>query len=222
MFTGLIQATGQVVSVRRLETGVHIEVDAQGLSPRPIRVGDSIAVNGVCLTATGVSGWRFGADVSRETLSLTAGLDACGVVNLETSLALGDTLGGHLVSGHVDGVGTIVRMQPEGESVQLVVRAPARLARFLAPKGSVAIDGVSLTVNRVADSADETGACDISINLIPHTVANTAFREAAAGRRVNLEVDLIARYVARMLAADIPASGAAPASAALPFPTDRT
>jgi riboflavin synthase len=208
MFTGLIQATGTLVAARRLATGIHIEVDAQGLRPRPIAVGDSIAVNGVCLTATDVAGYRFGADVSLETLSKTTGLDAAldpagasgsGVVNLETALALGDKLGGHLVSGHVDGVGTVVGCAPAGESLALVVRAPAALARYLAVKGSLAVDGVSLTINRVDDGADAAGACDVHINLIPHTVAATGFRDLAPGRRVNLEIDLIARYVARMM-----------------------
>lgn len=201
MFTGLIQATGALVAVRRLATGVHIEVDAQGLSPRPLAVGDSIAVNGVCLTATELAGYRFGADVSQETLSKTTGLDGAGgrALNLETSLALGDKLGGHLVSGHVDAVGTVVLWRPAGESVELVVRAPPSLARLLAVKGSVTVDGVSLTINRVQDNADGAGACDISINLIPHTVAATGFRTLDVGGRVNLEVDLIARYVARML-----------------------
>jgi riboflavin synthase len=209
MFTGLIQATGSIVSVRKLATGVHIEVDAQGLRPRRIEIGDSIAVNGVCLTATDMASDRFGADVSQETLSKTTGLDTtthesggvvrARVVNLETSMAIGDKLGGHLVSGHVDGVGTVVLCRELGESLELVVRAPASLARFLAVKGSVAVDGVSLTINRVQDDADAAGACDISINLIPHTVAVTGFAGVAVGRRVNLEVDLIARYVERML-----------------------
>jgi riboflavin synthase len=196
MFTGLVQATGAIVSVRRLETGIHIEIDAWRLAAdHAIAVGDSIAVNGVCLTATSVDEGRFGADVSLETLSKTTGLDTCRAVNLESSLALGDKLGGHLVSGHVDGVGTVVRFEPVGESVELGIEAPPALARFLAPKGSVAVDGVSLTVNRVVDGA----ACGISINLIPHTVASTTFGELAVGARVNLEIDLIARYVARML-----------------------
>jgi riboflavin synthase len=204
MFTGLVQATGRILSVRSLQTGVHIEVDAQGLAPRLLAVGDSIAVNGVCLTATDLSGRVFGADVSRETLSRTAGLDAAAAdsgrrVNLETSLALGDALGGHLVSGHVDGVGTVVARRALGESTELVVRAPAALARYLAVKGSVAIDGVSLTVNAVRDGADAQGACELSVNLIPHTVAATGFGDAVAGDRVNLEIDLIARYVERML-----------------------
>lgn len=206
MFTGLVQATGRIVAVVPLEKGVHIDVDAQALAPRPIAVGDSIAVNGVCLTATMVDGARFGADVSHETLSRTAGLDRCRAVNLETALALGDKLGGHLVSGHVDGVGTVVRVAAAGESIEFVVRAPAALARYLAVKGSVAVDGVSLTVNRVEDGAPPQAgtalaACDISMNLIAHTVAATTLRERVAGDTVNLEIDLIARYVGRMLEA---------------------
>ena len=197
MFTGLVQATGSIVSVAPLQAGVHIEIDAAALAPRPIAPGDSIAVSGVCLTVTAIDAGRFGADVSQETLSRTSGLDRCGPVNLETSLALGDTLGGHLVSGHVDGVGSVQRFAAAGESVELVVRAPAPLARFLAGKGSVAVDGVSLTVNRVLDQAG--GACDISINLIPHTLAATTLQELVPGSRVNLEIDLIARYVGRML-----------------------
>jgi riboflavin synthase len=204
MFTGLIQATGRILRVSRLQTGVHIEVDAQGLAPRPLAVGDSIAVNGVCLTATDLAGHVFGADVSLETLSRTTGLDRSAadsgrVVNLETSLALGDALGGHLVSGHVDGIGSVVARRAIGESTELVLRAPAALARYLAVKGSVAVDGVSLTINSVHDGSDGQGACDLSLNLIPHTVAATGFRDAAAGDRVNLEIDLIARYVARMM-----------------------
>ena len=170
---------------------------------QPIAVGDSIAVSGVCLTATGVAGGQFGADVSQETLSRTCGLDRCRAVNLETALGLGDKLGGHLVSGHVDGIGAVLRCVPVGESVELVVLAPADLARFLAVKGSVCVDGVSLTINRVQDQrgADGQGppGCEISINLIPHTIAATTLRDLVPGSRVNLEIDLIARYVGRML-----------------------
>lgn len=221
MFTGLVQAVGAIISVRRLEGGVHIEVQAQALAPRPIATGDSIAVNGVCLTATDVAGWRFGADVSQETLSKTTGLDICHAVNLETSLAVGEKLGGHLVAGHVDDVGTVLRCAPIAESVELVVLAPAALARYLAPKGSVAVDGVSLTVNRVRDLSGPSAAlaqlgigaataCEISINLVPHTLAATTLGDLAAGSRVNLEADLIARYVARMLDPALGRSDAAP------------
>jgi riboflavin synthase len=212
MFTGLVQATGAIVSVVRRDGGVHIDIDAAGLAPRPIRVGDSIAVSGVCLTATAVTGGRFSADVSDETLSKTCGLDRCRAVNLETSLALGDTLGGHLVSGHVDGIGAVRRCDRAGESVELVILAPPPLARFLAVKGSVCIDGVSLTVNRVHDHRDAApGAvhgCEFSINLIPHTLAVTTLKDLAPGSSVNLEIDLIARYVGRMLEASTANPGA--------------
>jgi riboflavin synthase len=202
MFTGLIQATGAITAVTRAQSGVRIVVEAQGLAPRRIAIGDSVAVNGVCLTATYVDDNRFHADVSQETLSKTSGLDRCEPVNLETALAMGDALGGHLLAGHVDCVGTIVRMTPAGESVELVVRAPHVLAPYLAPKGSVAVDGVSLTINRVQDLGPGTDdACEMSINLIPHTIAATTFRLRTAGARVNLEADLIARYVVRALEA---------------------
>jgi riboflavin synthase len=156
------------------------------------------------MTATSVNDARFTVDVSRESLSKTAGLDAPGEVNVETSLRLGDKLGGHLVSGHVDGIGIVQRMTPVAESWELVVRAPRALGRFLAYKGSVAVNGVSLTVNRVTDVADAAGSgggCDISINIIPHTHQVTTLRLLQSGSRVNLEIDLIARYVERMLAA---------------------
>ena len=210
MFTGLVQAVGHIVSVEPLAAGVHIGIDARGLAPRHIAVGDSIAVSGVCLTATAVADGVFGADVSAETLSLTCGLDRCRPVNLEASLALGDKLGGHLVSGHVDGIGTVLRCVPAGESVELAILAPAALGRFLAVKGSVCVDGVSLTVNRVVDHAvagpHGAAGCEISINLIPHTVSATTLSDLCAGSPVNLEIDLIARYVGRMLA---PATGIA-------------
>ncbi len=198
MFTGLVQSTGRIVSVQPLsgasDAGVRVEVDAAGLAPRPIALGDSIAVSGVCLTVTGLRGGTFTADVSRETLSKTAGLDTPGAVNLETALALGDKLGGHLMAGHVDGVGEIVRRAPVGESTELVVRIPADLAIYMASKGSVAVNGVSLTINRVTDQA---GGCEIAINLIPHTIAATTFALLAPGARVNIEADLLARYVVR-------------------------
>ncbi len=202
MFTGLVQSTGRILSVQPLsgtpDAGVRIEVDAAGLAPRPIALGDSIAVSGVCLTVVDLRGGIFAADVSRESLSKTAGLDAPGAVNLETALALGDKLGGHLMAGHVDGVGEVVRMAPAGESTELAVRVPADLAIYMAPKGSVAVNGVSLTINRVTDGmTDCDGGCEISINLIPHTIAATTFALLARGARVNIEADLLARYVVR-------------------------
>lgn len=190
---------GSIVAVRPLASGVHIEIDAAALRPRKIALGDSIAVNGVCLTATSVQDMRFGADVSAETLSKTCGLDTVGAVNLETSLALGDTIGGHLVSGHVDGVGEVLRRMPVGESLEFAVLAPAALAKFLAVKGSVAVDGVSLTINKVLDCAVAAPSCEISINLIPHTLAVTTLGARGPGAHVNLEVDMIARYVARVV-----------------------
>ncbi len=163
-----------------------------------IRVGDSVAINGACMTVVERTDNRFKVDVSRESLDRTTGLDKVHEVNLEKALALGDMLGGHLVSGHVDGVGTVRRFAPVAESWELVVEAPAVLGKFLAYKGSVAVDGVSLTVNKVQDT--ETG-CLFSINLIPHTVDVTTLRNLAEGSEVNLEIDLIARYVERMLTA---------------------
>lgn len=200
MFTGIVEGVGRIVRVERLgaDAGVRLTIDAGGVSLAGARVGDSIAVNGACMTITSLDGPRFTVDVSRESLARTVGLDAPGEVNLETALALGDKLGGHLVSGHVDGVGEVVRFAPVGESWDLVVRAPRELAKYFAYKGSVAVDGVSLTVNRVTDTP---AGCELAINLIPHTIEVTTLKRLAPGVRVNLEVDLIARYVERMLAA---------------------
>lgn len=198
MFSGIVAATGRITHIADAERGLRLSIDAGSLGVDDVRIGDSIAVSGVCLTVTEISGNSFIVDVSRETLDCTAGLDAPGEVNLEKSLTLADRLGGHLVSGHVDGVGEVRRFVPVGESWELEVRAPRSLARYLARKGSVTVDGVSLTVNRVEDSAE---GCDVSINLIPHTLAVTTLRTLQDGRRVNLEVDLVARYVERMLAA---------------------
>jgi riboflavin synthase len=198
MFTGLVQGIGRIEHVEQLtdDGGVRISVDAANVPGFGARVGDSIAINGACMTATTVAGSRFTADVSRESLRSTVGLDAVGAVNVETSMRLGDAIGGHLVTGHVDGIGLVVRTKPVGESRELVIRAPNGLARFVARKGSIAVNGVSLTVNEVADSAD---GCDFSLNLIPHTSAVTTLGNLAPGDSVNLEVDLIARYVERML-----------------------
>jgi len=151
-------------------------------------------VQGACLTVVAIDGTRLAFDVSRETLACTVGLDAPGAVNLEKSLALGDQLGGHLVTGHVDGLGEVLAFEPEGESKRLRLRVPAELARFVARKGSITVDGVSLTVNRVEDSVFE-------VNLIPHTLAVTTLGRLVPGAKVNLEIDLIARYVERMLSA---------------------
>jgi len=198
MFTGLVQGVGRVVDVERLaaDGGVRLTIDGSAVAGFRPAVGDSIALNGACMTATSVDGARFTVDVSRESLSKTAGLDGAGDVNIETSMALGDKLGGHLVAGHVDGVGEVVRFDPVHESWELVVRAPRELAKYFAYKGSVAVNGVSLTVNRVDDTP---AGCEFSINIIPHTFEVTTLCSLRPGSRVNLEADLIARYVERML-----------------------
>jgi riboflavin synthase len=195
MFTGIISAVGEIVERTPLADGVQLTVAAPAGYLADVGIGDSIAHNGVCLTVVAIEGERYRVDVSRETLNCTTGLDSLGEVNLEKALRLADRLGGHLVSGHVDGVGEVLRFAPVGESHELVIRAPQALAKYIAAKGSVAVDGVSLTTNRIASA-------DFSINLIPHTVAVTTLRRLRPGSRVNLEIDLIARYVERMLAAE--------------------
>jgi riboflavin synthase len=200
MFTGIITAIGRIRGIApestAPEAGVRLEVDAQSLERADVGLGDSIALNGACLTVVGIDGATLAFDVSRETLARTVGLDAPGEVNLEKALRFGDRLDGHLVSGHVDGTGTVVRFEAVGESYELVVRASTELARFIALKGSIAVDGVSLTINRVEDTAE---GCAFSINLIPHTLAMTTLKRLSPGVQVNLEIDTIARYVERML-----------------------
>ena len=198
MFTGLIQGIGRIERVERLPApgGVRLTVDASRVGGFSARAGDSIALNGACMTATTIDCARFSCDVSTESLVSTTGLDRPGDINIETSLRLGDAIGGHLVAGHVDGVGTVRTRRPVGESWELVIVAPRELSRFIAVKGSLAVNGVSLTVNRAADSAD---GCEVSINIIPHTHSMTTLGQLAPGDGVNLEVDLIARYVERML-----------------------
>lgn len=192
MFTGIVQAVGEIVAVAPLGEGVRLEIDAGALGLSDVAAGDSICVQGACLTATALNGRRFSADVSQETLRCTAGLGAPGRVNLEKAMRLGDALGGHLVTGHVDGVGEVVAVAQSGASKRLRVRAPQELARYVARKGSVTVDGVSLTVNRVEGDAFEA-------NLIPHTVEQTTLSRLAPGAKVNLEVDLLARYIERLL-----------------------
>lgn len=206
MFTGIVAAVGNITSVSPLagglDAGVRLEIDAGGLPLGDVALGDSIAINGACMTVVEKRGNAFAVDVSRESLNKTAGLDAVGEVNLEKALTLAERLGGHLVSGHVDGLGTVHRFQPVGESHELVIDAPQELAKFLAYKGSVVVNGVSLTVNRVEDLAlDGNKVCRFSINLIPHTIEVTTLKHLRAGSKVNLEIDLIARYVERMLSA---------------------
>jgi riboflavin synthase len=200
MFTGIISAVGAIASVEPLgadnSSGVSLWIEADGFDFSGLKLGDSIAINGACMTAVELAAPGFRVEVSQESLSKTSGLHQPGPVNLERSLKLGDSLDGHLVSGHVDGIGEVVTFEAAGESRLLVVRASADLAIYLAYKGSIAVNGVSLTVNSVLDH--ENG-CDVSINLIAHTLMHTTFCSLKVGDRVNLEVDPLARYVARAL-----------------------
>ena len=206
MFTGIVSGVGRIVEVRALGTdasfGNALTIEAPAGWLAGTAIGDSIALAGACMTVISIDAahHRFQVEVSAESLAATHGLDAPGEVNLEKALRAGDRLDGHLVSGHVDGVGAVTQFERAGESWQLRVAAPAALARYLALKGSIAVDGVSLTVNRVADTS---AGCEFSVNLIAHTVEATTLRALAVGRKVNLEVDLIARYVERMLG-DVP------------------
>ena len=200
MFTGIVAAVGKITSITPLgagpDAGVRLAIDAGSLPMADVALGDSIALNGACMTVVEKTGAGFTVDVSRESLSKTVGLDSLSEVNLEKALTLADRLGGHLVSGHVDGLGTVKRFEAVGESHELVIEAPKDIGKFLAYKGYIVVNGVSLTVNRVNDTA---AGCEFSINLIPHTIAVTTLKHLSVGRQVNLEVDLIARYVERML-----------------------
>ena len=204
MFTGIISGVGRISDVLPLgPDGTHgkrLRIEAPAGFLDDVQLGDSIALNGACMTVTDFDAavpW-FGIDISAESLRLTAGLDRSGRVNLEKALRAHDRLGGHLVSGHVDGLGEVTHFAPVGESWELRIQAPKELGRFLAYKGSITVNGVSLTVNRVTDS--EAG-CEFSINLIPHTIQETTLGDLKPGSGVNLEIDLIARYVERMLSA---------------------
>ena len=193
MFSGIIADVGRIANAADREGGLRLTLATHTLGLADVQLGDSIAVNGVCLTVVAISGDAFTVDVSRETLGCTVGLDATGAhVNLEKALRLSDRLGGHLVSGHVDGVGEVVAFDDLGESWKLVIRAPQALAKFIATKGSITINGVSLTINQVS-------GCEFALNLIPHTLLMTNLNNLKAGSQVNLEVDLIARYVERMM-----------------------
>jgi riboflavin synthase len=202
MFTGIVAAVGRIESITPLgsspDSGVRLTVDAGSLGLDDVALGDSIAIQGACMTVIGKTARTFDVDVSRESLNRTAGLSQTGDVNLEKALRAHDRLGGHIVSGHVDGLGTVTRFAPVGESQELRVLAPRDIGRYLAYKGSVTVNGVSLTVNSIADRDD---GCEFSINLIPHTVEVTTLKHLAPGVMVNLEIDLIARYVERMLSA---------------------
>jgi riboflavin synthase len=206
MFTGIVAAVGSIQSVKPLEggsfAGVRLQIEAGGLGLDDVALGDSIAINGACMTVVEKTGNAFAVDVSRESLNRTAGLDQPGEVNLEKALTLAERLGGHLVSGHVDGLGTVHSFEPIGESFKLVIDAPVELGKYLAYKGSIVVNGVSLTVNSVEDLVENgTKVCRFAINLIPHTIAVTTLKHLHAGAKVNLEIDLIARYVERMLSA---------------------
>ncbi|MBE9608668.1 riboflavin synthase [Chitinilyticum piscinae] len=197
MFTGIVQAVGTIAEVAPFAGGVRLTLQAGGLDLSDVQLGDSIAHNGACMTVIELFEGGYRIDVSDESLRCTVGLDQAGRrVNLEKAMRLGDMLGGHLVSGHVDGVGRVVSFDPVGDNRELVVHAPQSLAKYLAVKGSVVVNGVSLTTNFVRDVAD---ACEFSINLIPHTLSVTTLGGIQAGDQVNLEIDLIARYVERMV-----------------------
>jgi riboflavin synthase len=206
MFTGIVEAVGRIVDAKPHGDGVRIAVDVAGLNVGDVVVGDSIAVAGCCLTVVVIAGPMLSFDLSAETLACTVGLDRPGEVNLEAALRLSDRLGGHLVSGHVDGVGVVARFEPvagEEGSRMLEIDAPEALARFIAPKGSITVDGVSLTVNDVAGAR-------FAVNLIPHTLAVTTLGRLTGGARVNLEVDLVARYVERLVTSRPPRSSSTP------------
>ncbi len=193
MFTGIIEAVGEINHITALEGGLCLRISPGTLNLCDVKIGESIAANGVCLTVTALVNGMFSVDVSRETLNCTEGLDKRGGrVNLEKAMRLSDRLGGHLVSGHIDGIGEVVRFEPTGESYLLVIKAPGSLLKYIAKKGSFTVNGVSLTVNGIAED-------DFGVNLIRHTLAMTTLRDLKAGVKVNLEVDVLARYVERLM-----------------------
>ena len=197
MFTGIIQAVGSISAMDARGGDMRVSIDAGALPMNDVELGDSIAVSGVCLTVIEKTACGFLADVSGETLRCTrlGAMSTGDAVNLEKALTLETRLGGHLVSGHVDGIGTVRARHEDSRSVQFTVEAPADLARYIAVKGSICVDGVSLTVNAVDGAAFE-------LNIVPHTLAETTMHEYRAGREVNLEVDLVARYLERLLQGD--------------------
>lgn len=206
MFTGIIQAVGKVVSAERRSGDVRLHIRSEQMDWSDVELGDSIATNGVCLTAVALPGDGFVADVSVETLDLTTvGLwSPSASVNLEKALTPQSRLGGHIVSGHVDGIGEVVSRKPDARSERFVIRAPAALAKYIAHKGSITVDGISLTVNQIDGS-------EFDLNIVPHTISHTIMAEYRPGSKVNLEVDVIARYLERLLMGE---SAAKPASAA--------
>jgi riboflavin synthase len=192
MFTGIVQAVGRISSVTRRESGITVTIDPGALDLSDVRIGDSICVQGVCLTVTAWSARQLQFDISAATLDVTTGLQALAEVNLEKALRLADRLGGHLVQGHVDGVARVTRFEPIGESTLLEVEVPDELARYLARKGSVTVNGVSLTTNEVQGNR-------FAVNLIPHTLLATTLKALIVDAPVNVEVDLLARYAERLL-----------------------
>lgn len=207
MFTGIITGLGRIVAIHSLgsssDHGKRLTIEAPAGYLDDVALGDSIALNGACMTATALdhAHHQFAIDISAESLAKTCGLAEPGIINLEKALRANDRLGGHLVAGHVDGIGSVAHFAQIGESWELRLRVPRTLSKYLAYKGSITVNGVSLTVNRVTDlpTTDEDAGTEISINLIPHTVQTTALNQLTQGSRVNLEIDLIARYVERML-----------------------
>lgn len=200
MFTGIVTAVGRITEVTPLaqgkDAGVRLRIQAPGFLRPESKLGDSIAIQGACMTVVAIEDDGFKVDVSRESLNRTVGLHAPGDVNLEHAMRLGDTLDGHMVSGHVDGTATVTAFEQAGESWKLQIQIPSELGRYMAYKGSVTVNGVSLTVNSVQDKPE---GCEIGINLIPHTVQVTTLKGLQPGARVNIEVDMIARYCERLL-----------------------
>jgi len=193
MFTGIIEAVSEIKHITSLEAGICLKISPGMLDLSDVKIGDSIAVNGVCLTVTTLTNGMFSVDVSRETLNCTEGLDKQdGRVNLERAMRLSDRIGGHLVSGHVDGIGEVVKFKPIGESYLLVIKVPASLLKYIVKKGSITVNGVSLTVNGTAGD-------EFEVNLIRHTLAVTTLNDLKAGAKVNLEVDMLARYVEQLM-----------------------
>jgi riboflavin synthase len=191
MFTGIIEAIGNIEEVTKLDGDLKLAISANTLDLNDVAVGDSIAVNGVCLTVASLNKTHFNVHVSQATLEVTVGLNNKQSVNLEKALKLSDRLGGHLVSGHVDGIGEVCQFEPVGDCWLLAIRAPHALSKYIAHKGSVTINGISLTVNSINTDT-------FTINIIPHTIENTTIQHFKIGSLVNLEIDLIARYVERM------------------------
>lgn len=191
MFAGIVTHVGRIAAAREEGDGMRLRIEVGDFALDEVRIGDSIAIQGACHTVVARDDAGFEVDTSRATLAVTAGLEAGREVNLEKSLRLGDRVDGHLVSGHVDGVGHVVALEELGGSARLEIEAPAGLARYVARKGSITVDGVSLTVNAVQGASFE-------VNLIPHTRAVTTLRNLAPGERVNLEIDMLARYVERI------------------------